>query len=63
MKSEAKQSKHLPAGVLYVYRCVTCGHCDQLHFADDSHDGETTTCAACGGPVQIEWDGGVTFEV
>lgn len=47
--------------VLYVYRC-TCGHRGELHFSDDSHDGEATVCEACNAPVLIEWDGGVTFQ-
>jgi rRNA maturation endonuclease Nob1 len=48
--------------VLYVYRCTVCGHRAEFHLPDDSHDGEATVCAACGAPVRIEWDGGVTFE-
>jgi hypothetical protein len=50
-----------PVEVLYVYRC-SCGHRGELHFADDSHDGELGVCSACGDPVRIEWDGGVTFQ-
>jgi hypothetical protein len=61
MRSESKPSKSPTVGVLYVYRCI-CGHHGELHFADDSHDGKTTTCTVCGAPVQIEWDGGVTFK-
>jgi predicted nucleic acid-binding Zn ribbon protein len=51
-----------PVKVLYVYRCAACGHRDELHLPDDTHDGEATVCVACGAPVRIEWDGGVTFE-
>ncbi|AVA37998.1 putative nucleic acid-binding Zn ribbon protein [Cupriavidus metallidurans] len=49
--------------VLYVYRCPTCGHRGEVHFADDSHDAASHTCASCGGQVSLEWDGGVTFDV
>jgi len=48
--------------VLYFYRCAACGHRGEVRLADDSHDGEPATCASCGGPVTLEWDGGVTFE-
>ena len=50
-------------GVLYVYRCVACGHRGDRHFPDDSHDGEAATCDACGDSVMLEWDGGVRLEV
>ncbi len=49
--------------VLYVYRCSACRHRGEVRLADDSHDGEEATCAACGGPVTLEWDGGVTLDV
>ncbi|WP_175914684.1 helix-turn-helix domain-containing protein [Burkholderia metallica] len=49
--------------VLYVYRCPACGHRGQVHHPDDSYDGAAATCANCYGPVALEWDGGVTFEV
>jgi predicted nucleic acid-binding Zn ribbon protein len=57
-----KTDNHAPVEVLYVYRCITCGHRAEVHFADDSHDGEATVCAACGASVRTEWDGGVTFQ-
>ena len=43
-----------PAEVLYVYRCTSCGHRGEVHFADDSHDGEVMVCASCDCPVRIE---------
>ncbi|MCW3609127.1 helix-turn-helix domain-containing protein [Burkholderia cenocepacia] len=49
--------------VLYVYRCPTCGHRGEVHHPDDSYHGAAASCAACYGPVKLEWDGGVTFEV
>ncbi|MCM2552709.1 hypothetical protein [Burkholderia glumae] len=48
--------------VLYVYKCAGCGHRDEQHLDDDSHDGEASTCASCGAAVALEWDGGVTLE-
>ncbi|CAG2382948.1 MULTISPECIES: helix-turn-helix domain-containing protein [Burkholderia] len=50
-------------GVRYVYRCFECRHNGEVRLPDDSHDGEAATCAQCGGPVTLEWDGGVTLEV
>ncbi|WP_080419738.1 helix-turn-helix domain-containing protein [Burkholderia ubonensis] len=50
-----------PSGVLYVYRCPECGHRGEARRPDDTHDGAAATCAACHGPVTLEWDGGVTF--
>lgn len=47
--------------VLYVYRCSSCGHRGDQRLADDSRDGEASTCATCGVPVTLEWDGGVTL--
>ncbi|HEM7880105.1 TPA: helix-turn-helix domain-containing protein [Burkholderia contaminans] len=49
--------------VLYVYRCPACGKRGQVHHPDDSYDGAAATCEKCYGPVTLEWDGGVTFEV
>lgn len=51
-----------PHLVLYVYRCAECGHRGEQRLADDSHDGETSTCSACGSAVSLEWDGGVLLE-
>jgi predicted RNA-binding Zn-ribbon protein involved in translation (DUF1610 family) len=48
--------------VLYVYQCAECGHRGEKRMADDSHDGEASTCSACGAAVALEWDGGVTFD-
>jgi DNA-directed RNA polymerase subunit RPC12/RpoP len=45
--------------VLYVYRCMACGHRGEFRLADHSHDGESASCDSCGGPVPLEWDGGV----
>ncbi|WP_081072804.1 helix-turn-helix domain-containing protein [Burkholderia cepacia] len=50
-------------GVLYVYRCPACGKRGEVHHPDDSYDGAAATCAKCYGPVTLEWDGGVTFEI
>jgi len=61
MKSD-NPTMSAPAEVLYVYCCTSCGHRCEVHFADDSHDGEVTVCASCDCPVRIEWDGGVTFQ-
>jgi hypothetical protein len=47
--------------VLYTYRCAACSHCGEVRLNDDSHDGDTTTCTACGAAVTVEWDGGVTL--
>lgn len=44
--------------VLYVYRCMSCGHAGEVHL-DKSHDGEQAHCDSCGAPVTLEWDGGV----
>ncbi|MCR4471139.1 helix-turn-helix domain-containing protein [Burkholderia sp. SCN-KJ] len=49
--------------VLYVYRCPACGKRGEVHHPDDSYDGAAATCEKCYGPVTLEWDGGVTFEV
>lgn len=51
------------SSVLYVYRCASCGHRGDRHFPDDSHDGEASTCDACGDNVTLEWDGGVRLEI
>jgi transcription elongation factor Elf1 len=59
--SEEEKMKTI-ANVLYVYRCVTCGHRGHAHFADDSHDGEATNCGLCGATVAFEWDGGVDLK-
>lgn len=48
--------------VLYVYKCGQCSHRGDQRLDGDSHDGEETTCASCGGPVTLEWDGGVVLE-
>ena len=45
--------------VLYVYRCKACGHAGEVHLDDDAHEGEQAHCVSCGGPVTLEWDGGV----
>lgn len=50
------------SNVLYVYKCAECGKRDNLHLEGDSHDGEASTCAGCGAPVTLEWDGGVVLE-
>lgn len=47
--------------VLYVYRCDACGHRGETHRPGDDHDGATASCLACGAPVKLEWDGGVTL--
>lgn len=49
--------------VLYVYKCVECGHDGSVHLAGDTHDGEKAKCKFCGAEVSLEWDGGVTFDV
>ncbi|MDR2985802.1 MAG: hypothetical protein LBV34_13280 [Nocardiopsaceae bacterium] len=49
--------------VLYVYRCPTCGASGEVHLPDDTHDGAAARCASCGGPVVLEWDGGVALHV
>lgn len=46
--------------VLYTYKCAACNHRGEVRLPDDNHDGETVPCSACGAPVVIEWDGGVT---
>jgi predicted RNA-binding Zn-ribbon protein involved in translation (DUF1610 family) len=51
-----------PDRVLYTYKCAECGHRGEQRRDDDTHDGEATTCASCGAPVTLEWDGGVTFD-
>ncbi|WP_454875303.1 hypothetical protein [Paraburkholderia xenovorans] len=48
--------------VLYVYKCAECGKRGNRHLEGDSHNGEATTCAACGSAVTLEWDGGVVLE-
>ena len=48
--------------VLYVYKCAECGKRGDQHLDGDSHDGEASTCASCGAPVKLEWDGGVVLE-
>ncbi len=48
--------------VLYAYRCPKCNYGGEQHHADDSHDGEASTCSACGAAVTLKWDGGVTFD-
>lgn len=49
--------------VLYVYRCPSCRAWGEVHLPGDTHDGEAATCRSCGGPVVLEWDGGVTLHV
>ncbi|RQV00347.1 helix-turn-helix domain-containing protein [Burkholderia cenocepacia] len=49
--------------VLYVYRCPECGKRGEVRHPDDSYDGAAATCEKFYGPVTLEWDGGVTFEV
>jgi rRNA maturation endonuclease Nob1 len=44
--------------VLYVFRCTACGHRGEFRLADE-YDGESASCDSCGGPVPLEWDGGV----
>jgi DNA-directed RNA polymerase subunit RPC12/RpoP len=48
--------------VLYVYKCAECGKRGDQHLEGDSHDGEASTCVACGASVILEWDGGVVLE-
>ncbi|SDR55131.1 hypothetical protein SAMN05443245_7603 [Paraburkholderia fungorum] len=48
--------------VPYVYKCADCGKRGERHLDGDSHDGLTSTCAFCGAPVTLEWDGGVVLE-
>jgi DNA-directed RNA polymerase subunit RPC12/RpoP len=48
--------------VLYVYRCAECGRRGEQRFTDDSHDGETSKCSACGSAVTLEWDDGVKLD-
>lgn len=48
--------------VLYVYKCAECGKRGDQYLDDDSHDREASTCASCGAPVILEWDGGVVLE-
>lgn len=50
------------SNVLYVYQCRECGKRGEQHRDGDSHDGEASTCASCGSPVTLEWDGGVVLE-
>ena len=45
--------------VLYVYRCLSCGHRGWIHLDDDSHDGGAHDCDVCKTPSVLEWDGGV----
>lgn len=49
------------AQVLYVYRCSACGVWGEVRLPGDTHDGEAARCRSCGGPVVLEWDGGVTL--
>ncbi|TDG21131.1 zinc ribbon domain-containing protein [Paraburkholderia silviterrae] len=51
------------AQVLYVYRCPACSAWGEVRLPDDTHDGEAARCRSCGGPVVLEWDGGVTLHV
>lgn len=44
--------------VLYVYRCVACGHAGELRLAESLPE-VTAACSACGAEVIAEWDGGV----
>lgn len=46
----------------YTYKCAACGKRGDLHLDGDSHDSEASTCASCGAPVTLEWDGGVVLE-
>ncbi|QDQ82209.1 hypothetical protein [Paraburkholderia megapolitana] len=48
--------------VLYVYECAECRKRGEQRLDGDSHDGEASTCASCGAPVTLEWDGGVVLE-
>jgi predicted RNA-binding Zn-ribbon protein involved in translation (DUF1610 family) len=48
--------------VLYVYRCTACGYRGEAHLDDDSYDDKVAACASCGAPVNLEWDGGITFD-
>jgi hypothetical protein len=41
----------------YDYRCPACGNSGGARFPDDSHDGETATCGACGDPVSLALSG------
>ncbi|WP_186027443.1 hypothetical protein [Burkholderia gladioli] len=51
------------SGVLYSYRCPDCKIRKTTRRPDDSHDGAAAQCEMCGGTVELEWDGGVTFAV
>lgn len=48
--------------VLYVYRCVKCGHRGETHFPDDGFDGAPGTCSHCHAAIIWEWDGGVDLK-
>lgn len=48
--------------VLYVYRCVQCGHRGDTHFPGDGFDGAAGTCAQCRAAIVWEWDGGVDLK-
>ncbi|WP_322009203.1 hypothetical protein [Paraburkholderia sp. J12] len=48
--------------LLYVYECAGCGYRGEERFDVESHDGEISTCHACGAAVMLEWDAGVTME-
>jgi len=61
MKSD-NPTMSAPAEVFYVYCCTSCGHRGEVHFADDSHDGEVMVCASCDCPVRIEWDSDATVK-
>ncbi|GAA0839802.1 DNA-directed RNA polymerase subunit RPC12/RpoP [Cupriavidus metallidurans] len=52
----------MPDQVLYVYRCSACDHRGQVHFDDDTHDGDAGHCSTCHATVTLEWDGGVTLD-
>lgn len=62
MRQQDERNKDGQLSVLYVTFCPTCRHCGEAHLRDDTHDGGAATCAACGGPVTLEWDGGVTLK-
>lgn len=63
MRQQDERNKDGQLSVLYVYRCPACRHRGEAHLPDDTHDGEAAKCSACGGPVTLEWDGGVTLDV
>ena len=48
--------------VLYVYRCLVCGHAGEAQLAELAPE-VTMACSACGAEVLAEWDGGVELVI